>query len=389
MAESEGQSSLRTAGQSAENARMRSTQRKIVVVAFDDMELLDIVGPIEIFYAATRVLQGAGGYRVAVATPDGQAVRGASGLRMAADVALQNVALRGVDTVLVGGAVAITGPMADRRVVEPLRRISAGARRTCSVCTGAFVLGAAGLLDGRRATTHWAYAGELARRFPAVRLEPDRIFVRDGPVTTSAGVTAGMDLALALVEEDHGPHVARTVARWMVMFLQRPGGQSQFSERLALPPTATLALRSVLDGVVADPAGDHRVPELARRASVSERHLSRLFAEQAQTSPARFVERVRVEAARSLLETSDMSIHAIVVRCGFGSSETMRRAFRRMLGVGPCDYRDRFRSAEAAGPATADALDRGVAARNMGQPIPKGHLEDVLRQVHAPAPAGD
>jgi transcriptional regulator GlxA family with amidase domain len=223
--------------------------------------------------------------------------------------------------------------LTDPRFVAEIKRLAAPARRTCSDCTGAFALAAAGLLDGRRATTHWAFSHELQRRYPAVHLEPDRIYVRDGPITTSAGVTAGIDLALALVEEDHGSELARTIARWIVAFLQRPGGQAQFSERLALPAEIASPLRTVLDLVVADPAGDHRQAQLARRASVSERHLRRLFAQQTHTTPARFVERIRVEAARNLLETTTppstrsryAAASALAKRCAARSSAPSAR----------------------------------------------------------------
>jgi transcriptional regulator GlxA family with amidase domain len=319
-------------------------KRQVVLVAFDGVQLLDVIGPSDVLDAATRLLGGNGGYRMVVATSDGQPVRGSGALRLDADIALGNVRRRGVDTVIVGGALAIDDALGDPRLAPALRHIAGGARRTCSVCAGAFLLAEAGLLDGKSATTHWAFCEELARRHPAVRVEPDRIFVRDGRISTSAGMTAGMDLALALVEEDHGPEVARTVARWTVMFLQRPGGQSQFSERLALPAGVAPPIRRILDGIAADPAGDHRLPRLAQQASLSERHLRRLFAEQTGTTPARFTERVRVEAARDLLESTSTPVDAIATHCGFGSPETMRRAFLRVLGVGPAEYRGRFRS---------------------------------------------
>jgi transcriptional regulator GlxA family with amidase domain len=313
-----------------------------VLVAFDGMQLLDIVGPAEVFDAATRLLGGPPAYRVVVATPGGRAIRGASGLRIAGDVALPHVRPRDVDTLVVGGGLAFDDAVADARLVSELHRISTGSRRTCSVCTGAFMLAEAGLLAGRSATTHWAFCDELARRHPDIDVQPNRIFVRDGATTTAAGVTAGMDLALALVEEDHGAELARTVARWVVMFVQRPGGQSQFSERLSLPLADGSPVRGIVDEIVADPAGDHRQAQLARRAALSERHLRRVFTEQTQTTPARFVERVRVEAARELLEATSTPVDAVATRCGFGSAETMRRAFLRVLGVGPTDYRTRF-----------------------------------------------
>lgn len=330
---------------------MPTAKRQVVLVAFEGVQLLDVIGPSDILDAATRLLGGNGGYRMAIATPDGQPVRGSGGLRLDADIALGQVRRRGLDTVIVGGGLQIDDVTGDPRLAPALKRIAPGTRRTCSVCAGAFLLAEAGLLDGRAATTHWAFCEELARRHPGVRVEPDRIFVRDGPVSTSAGMTAGMDLALALVEEDHGPEVARTVARWTVMFLQRPGGQSQFSERLALPATVAPPVRTTLDRIAADPAGDHRLPQLARRVSLSERHLRRLFSEQTGTTPARFTERVRVEAARDPLAGTTTPIETIAAGCGFGSAETMRRAFLRVLGVGPAEYRARFRSSTHSQPA--------------------------------------
>jgi len=348
LSESEGYLSLRTARPGAKMSPVPSAKRQVVLVAFEGVQLLDVVGPSDILDAATRLLGGDGGYRMTVATPDGQPVRGSGGLRLSADIALGQVQRRGLDTVVVGGGLRIDDVLGDPRLAPALKRIAPGARRTCSVCAGAFLLAEAGLLDGKSATTHWAFCEELARRHPGVRVEPDRIFVRDGRISTSAGMTAGIDLALALVEEDHGPEIARSVARWTVMFLQRPGGQSQFSERLALPAGVAAPVRETLDRIAADPAGDHRLPQLARRASLSERHLRRLFSEQTGTTPARFTERVRVEAARDLLAGTATPIEAVAGGCGFGSAETMRRAFLRVLGVGPADYRARFRSSRAA-----------------------------------------
>jgi transcriptional regulator GlxA family with amidase domain len=326
--------------------------RHVVLVGFDGMQLLNLVGPAEMLDAATQLLGGGSrGYRVTIATPDGAPLRGSSGIRIAADATLGHVRPRTVDTLIVGGGMHVDEIVADQRLTAGLRRVAPGARRVCSVCTGAFLLAGAGLLDGRAATTHWAFCAELARRHPRVAVDPDRIFVRDGTTVTSAGSAAGMDLTLALIEEDHGPDVARAVARWTVMFLQRPGGQSQFSERLALPASVSSPVRQVLDAVVAEPAADHRPAELARRAAVSERHLRRLFADQTATTPARFVERVRVEAARERLERDAGPVEAVAAACGFGSAETMRRAFLRVLGVGPAEYRARFRTADRGAPA--------------------------------------
>lgn len=334
---------LRPERSAARMCGVPSRKRNVVLVAFEGMQILDVVGPAEILAAATQ-LAADGGYEVRLATVDGEAVRGSSGLRLEADLALAEVAAADVDTLIVGGGLRFDDVIADPRMSAELRRLSRSARRTCSVCAGAFLLAAAGLLDGRSATTHWAFCELLARRHPEVRVEPDRIFVRDGGVATSAGLTAGMDLTLALVEEDHGPDLARAVARWSVMFLQRPGGQSQFSERLALPAGVGDPLREVLDGVVAEPAADHRLAELARRASLSERHFRRVFLDQTGTTPARFVERVRLEAARERLERTATPVESVATECGFGSAETMRRAFLRGVGVGPAEYRGRFRS---------------------------------------------
>jgi transcriptional regulator GlxA family with amidase domain len=344
LAGSEGYAALRTSPHRVNIRGVTSAHRQVVLVGFDGMQLLNLVGPAEMLDAATQVLGDGRGYRVVIATADGKPVRGSAGMRLGADRSLGHIRPSTVDTLIVGGGMRIGAVVDDHRLSSGIQRISAGARRTCSVCTGAFLLAGAGLLDGRAATTHWAFCGELARRHPRVQVEPDRIFVRDGPVMSSAGATAGMDLALALIEEDHGPELARTVARWTVMFLQRPGGQSQFSERLAVPGTIASPIRQVLDAVVAEPAADHRLARLAKRAAISERHLRRLFAEQTRTTPARFVERIRVEAARERLESTTAPTETVAAACGFGSPETMRRAFLRVIGVGPSDYRARFRS---------------------------------------------
>ncbi|CRK62194.1 Transcriptional regulator containing an amidase domain and an AraC-type DNA-binding HTH domain [Alloactinosynnema sp. L-07] len=312
----------------------------VVVLVYPGIQLIDAVGPAEVFAGARSF--GAD-YELTVASLDGAPVRSESGLSLCADRAVADVDR--ADTLLVAGGLGFRAACGPAAVAE-VRRLAERAQRVCSVCSGAFVLAEAGLLNGRRVTTHWAAGTELGRAYPEVTVEPDRIFVRDGAVYTSAGVTAGMDLALALVEADHGVKIARTIARWLVMFLQRPGGQSQFSTRLEHPVGAGSPLRPVLDEIAADPAADHRVPSLARRVGVSERHLGRLFADQLGTTPARFVERVRVEAARGLLEDSVITVAAVSKRSGFGSPETLRRAFVRVLGVGPDDYRARFRTTE-------------------------------------------
>jgi transcriptional regulator GlxA family with amidase domain len=319
------------------------TDRTVVHVAYPGIALLDLVGPSEVFAIANRVVEAGPRYRLLVASVDGRPITGDSGLRLDVDKRLSDVTGR-VDTLLIAAGLTYVDAMRSDELLTEIRRIAAKARRVGSTCVGAFVLAAAGLLENRSATTHWGFCEELGRDFPSVTVEPDRIFVRDGNVFTSAGVTAGMDLALAMVEADHGVEVARAVARWLVIFVQRPGGQSQFSERLSHPIPMDSALRAVCDAIVADPTGDHSVPRMAERAALSERHFARLFISQTGTTPGRFVERVRVEAAREALEAGRTPVETIAEEVGFGSAETMRRAFLRILGVGPADYRARFGS---------------------------------------------
>ena len=232
---------------------------------------------------------------------------------------------------------------ADPVLLDWVREQAKRSRRVASVCTGAFLLAATGLLDGRRAVTHWSYCSELARRFPAVQVEPDPIFVQDGPVWTSAGVTAGIDLALALVEEDLGRTVALAVARYLVVFLKRPGGQAQFSAALSLQ-TAEDQFGALHDWINDHLADDISLPILASQARMSERSFSRRYAEATGVTPGRAVERLRVEAARRLLSESRMPLKRVSQRCGFGSEETMRRSFLRLLAATPQDYRARFSS---------------------------------------------
>jgi transcriptional regulator GlxA family with amidase domain len=296
--------------------------------------LLDLAGPVQ-------VLNGVGGYRVRLASLDGRAVRSDTGVMLGVDCALSDVAER-VDTIVVPGPPPGLLDRFPSALIAEIRRLGGAARRVASVCTGAFLLAEAGLLAGRRATTHWFMCAELAARFPDVTVRPDAIYVRDDQVVTSAGVAAGIDLALALVEEDHGPDVARTVARQLVVFLRRPGGQSQFSVWGDVPPPRSPALLTVLDTVVAEPAADHTLAAMATRAVVSERHLTRLFQRELGITPGRYVTRVRVEAARILLESCDVGVEAVARRCGFGSDETMRRVFLQVLGTTPTAYRQRF-----------------------------------------------
>ncbi|MEW2412536.1 helix-turn-helix domain-containing protein [Streptomyces sp. NPDC046866] len=321
---------------------------RIVIVAFPGAELLDVTGPAEVFSVATRVAgPGRPGYTVRIATADGAPVVTSGGLRLMADLALDEVDGR-VDTLLVSGAVEVgeggVEPVLDDVVVDWLRQAAPRVERVGSVCAGAHLLAAAGLLDGLSATTHWLTAARLAADHPRVTVDPDPIFIRAGRVWTCAGITSGMDMALAMVAEDNGPELALSVARMMVMYVKRAGGQSQFSVPLALP-----------DGAAGDPVDELRVwigehltedlsaEALAARLHLSVRHFSRLFRRRTATTPAVYVESVRLEAARRLLQDSDHGLAEIAARSGLGSVESLHRSFRRRLGTTPAEYRRRFR----------------------------------------------
>lgn len=318
------------------------------MVVYPGIQLLDVVGPLEIFAAATEGAAEAGGgdpgYTLDVIGSEPGVVRASSGLILGVDRAYEDVP-EDVDTLIVAGGRGTAQAFTDRRVLDCIRTAAAGARRVSSVCTGAFVLGAAGLLDGHRATTHWQNVEGFAQLFPKVEVEPDSIYVRDGRVWTSAGVTAGIDLALALVEEDLGRPLALEVSRRMVFFLKRPGGQSQFSAQLSGQLAERDPLRDLQAFIVESPDVEHTVESLAERVGMSARNFSRVFTKQVGQSPARFVERVRVEAARRRLEESGHSVDQVADEVGFGTSETMRRAFLRQIGVGPTAYRERFTGA--------------------------------------------
>ena len=316
--------------------------RAVEVLIFPAVQLLDVTGPVQVFASANDLAARAGGpppYAVRLVARGGERVTASAGVELtAAPLSRRREA---PDTLLVAGGPGVDAAAEDRALVDWLRRRAAQARRVASVCTGAFLLAATGALDGRRAATHWNYAAELARRFPLVRVEPDPIFLRDGRIWSSAGVTAGIDLALALVEEDLGRAVALAVARYLVVFLKRPGGQAQFSAALALQAADDRfgALHDWIDRHLGD---ELSLAVLADRAGMSERSFSRRYAEATGQTPARAIERLRVEAARRLLSESRAPIKRIAQRCGFGAEETMRRSFLRVLNVTPRDYRSRF-----------------------------------------------
>ncbi|WP_274912287.1 GlxA family transcriptional regulator [Streptomyces sp. WZ-12] len=314
-------------------------QRDVLVVLYDGVQSLDVSGPVEVFSGAEHGMPGA--YRIRTASLDGAPVRTTSGLTLVPDTTLDAAAPP--HTLLVPGGEGTRAP--DPRLVAWLRARAPHARRKVSVCSGAFLLAAAGLLDGRRATTHWALCAQLAADHPAVRVAPEPIYVRDGDVATSAGVTAGIDLALALVEEDLGRDLALTVARHLVVFLRRPGNQTQFSAQLAAQTAERRPLRDVQQWISENPAADLSVEALADRARLSPRHFARAFRDETGMTPGRYVDRIRLEAARRRLEDTADGIERISRQCGYGTAEAMRRAFVRVLGASPAEYRRRFRPA--------------------------------------------
>jgi len=314
---------------------------QVEILAFPRVQLLDVAGPLQVFATANELTCDAGRrplYAPRVVALQPGPVAASAGLALVADVLPDP--RRKADTLLVAGGVGARAAGPDPALLHWIVQRSRHARRTASVCTGAFLLAAAGLLDSRRATTHWRYCAELARRYPAVAVESDPIFVQDGNVWTSAGVTAGIDLALAFVEADLGRGMALAVARQLVVFARRPGGQAQFSASLAL------SAADEFDALHAWMAGNLRralsVPELAARAGMSERNFARHYRASTGVTPSRAVEQLRVEAARGALGGTRHSIKDIARRCGFGSEETMRRSFLRVLRVAPRDYRARF-----------------------------------------------
>jgi transcriptional regulator GlxA family with amidase domain len=312
--------------------------RVVVIVTFPGVLGLDLVGPLEVFALANR-FGATPPYASSVVSMGGGPIVASSGLAIGTESA--GTVSSAVDTLIVAGGYDVEQALDDRDLVAWLRRAAGSARRVASVCSGAFLLARAGLLDGRRATTHWSVCDTLATYFPSVRVETDRIFVRDGDVWTSAGVTTGMDLALALVEHDHGPELAQATARELVMFVHRPSGTPQISAQMAVRRPVREPIREVLAFITEHPDADLSIPALARRCAKSVRSFSRTFRQETGTTPAAFVQASRVEAARRLIETSDATFEDIARACGFGTVETMHRAFRRTLETTPGQFRPR------------------------------------------------
>jgi len=331
-----------------------TTPRRVVVLAFADVQMLDVTGPSEVFSMADRFhgpayaleLVGAPGASGAPGAPGAQAIPASSGLRLLPDRGLDDC--RGpIDTLIVPGGLGVNAAQRDERVIVWLRDAAARSRRVASVCTGAFLLARAGLLDGRRATTHWSACAALGRRYPSIDVQSDPIYVRDGNIYTSAGVTAGIDLALALVEEDLGHGAALEVARSLVLFVRRPGGQAQFSAGLAVQEAERSSVRELQAWVADHLEEDLSVPALAERCFMSPRNFARVFAREVGLTPAVYVEALRIERARMLLESTELGVEEVAARCGYGTVETLRRGFARRLHVSPSEYRGRFHGAGA------------------------------------------
>ena len=316
------------------------------MLAYPGIQILDAVGPLEVFSRTSRWLKDNGrrqddAYHLEILAPKRGLLRASSGLCLHADRRFDEVT-GGIDTLLIAGGIGAERYRADAAILRWLRRISRQVRRLASICTGAFFLAEAGLLEGRRATTHWASCARLAKGFPGIRVEPDTLFVQEGSLYTSAGVTAGMDLALALVEEDQGREVALAVARELVLFLRRPGGQAQFSAQLAVQMAEREPLRELQAHILEHPEADLSVEALSRRAGMSPRNFARVFMREVGATPARFVASARVETARRLLEESSYGLEKVCALSGLGTLESMRRVFLRIVGVPPGQYRARF-----------------------------------------------
>lgn len=316
-------------------------ERGVVIVTFDSAQILDVTGPLEVFSSASRFLPAVQ-YRTQVVTTRGGPVLASCGLEFASTTMADVTGP--VDTLMVAGGADMNAAVADTQLLDQVRRLATDARRVSSVCSGAFVLAAAGLLEGRRATTHWAECGLLDDTYAEVTVDPDAIYVHDGNVWTSAGVTAGIDLTLALVADDHGHQAAATIARHLVVYLQRSGGQAQFSALLAGQAADTEPVRDLLSWLRDHLTDDLSVAALARQVNLSERQFTRVFKAEVGATAADHVEAVRLESACRLLETTNRTIEQIAKTCGFGTPETMNRTFRRRLNTTPGEHRHHFRS---------------------------------------------
>ncbi|SDT61745.1 GlxA family transcriptional regulator [Jiangella sp. DSM 45060] len=316
----------------------------VTFVVFENFDTVDLAGPVEVF--------GEAGYDLRIVAPAKGPVTSDAGLSVNPDHSVRTADPRDVDTLLVVGGAGVHAAQQDTRLVRWVADAAASAGRVASVCSGTFLLAEAGVLDGHRVTTHWRKADRLAAEYPAITVDSDPIFIREGRIWTSAGVSAGMDLALAMVEDDLGPHASLAAARELNLFLRRPGSQSQFSVPLWSTPPRDDIMRRVVDAIHANPGDPHGIADLANVAGLSPRHLQRRFTQEVGMTPAAYVERVRVEAAQRDLSERDDPVEAIAHRHGFGTAETLRRTFHRVVGTSPTDYRARFTTTAAPTPPT-------------------------------------
>ncbi|MFM0311388.1 GlxA family transcriptional regulator [Paraburkholderia sp. RL17-383-BIF-A] len=315
----------------------------VAIAIFPGVQALDVAGPVDVFSEANRFTAPEDHYEVKLIGAGSAPLRASNGMTLVADATFSE-ARRPFDLALVAGGPALPDRAPDARVLEWLANVATQGGRYGSICTGAFALGHAGLLDARHVTTHWQHAAQLAAQFPNARVDFDRIYLRDGPLVTSAGVTAGIDLSLALVAEDHGPHIALAVAKRLVVFAQRQGGQSQFSPYLTAPVDETSPVAKVQAHVMERIRESFTVKQLADVAGMSARNFARVFVQETGVTPHEFVERARVDAARKLLESSGAALKAIAYDCGFGTADRMRIVFTKRIGATPMQYRERFRS---------------------------------------------
>ena len=321
------------------------TQRHMLILIYNEALLLDIAGPLEIL-AHAQLPDGTPAYRITLVAPEVAPTRTSHIVDIVPHASFDDLSdtdLDTVDTLLIAGGQGSRTAMFDPAILAFVQRCEGRVRRFATICTGAFVLAAAGLLDGRRATTHWAWVQKLQEAFPAAEIDADALFVRDGPIWSSAGVTAGMDLALALVEEDLGREESLKIAQQLVMYLIRPGGQSQFSAELAAQAPKSGRIAKVCQHILDDPGADHSIPELSGLAAMSTRSFARHFTAETGQTPGQLVARARLDLARRLLSEGDLCLDRVAATAGFGSLERMRRTFVRQLGVTPSQYRERFR----------------------------------------------
>ena len=328
--------------------------RSIVVLAYDNVLLLDVASSVQVFSTYNTLLASPDhpAYSVRVVSARGGLIQTSAGVPIMSEP-LPDLGTAEIDTLMVSGGIGRHAALKDERMLAWLRAAAARARRVCSVCSGAFILAATGLLQGRRVVTHWKYCDDLRQAHPDLKVEDDALFVHDGKYWTSAGVTAGIDLTLALLTEDHGHARTMEIARHMVVFMKRPGGQSQFSQLLAGQSSGREGFGDLIEWISEHLGEPLDVELLAERAHMSPRHFTRVFREQMQCPPAKFVERMRVETARRLLEETPLQVAAVAERCGFGDEERMRRAFLRQLKVSPSAYRERFRDSRSSAAAVA------------------------------------